>query len=56
MTATFKTYGPRSDCTLFSSKAIKGQEFYKELQKEIKGRNEYTLLDMILLLEVEMHK
>jgi hypothetical protein len=41
---------------LFRSKAIKGQEFYKELQKEIRGRNEYTLLDMILLLEVEMHK
>jgi hypothetical protein len=37
-------------------KAIKRQEFYKELQKEIKERNEYTILDMILLLEVEMHK
>jgi len=56
MTVTFKTHGPRSYCTLFGSKAIKGQEFYEELQKEIKGRNEYTLLDMILLLEVEMHK
>jgi hypothetical protein len=37
-------------------KAIKGQEFYKEPQKEIKDRNEYTLLDIILLLKVEMHK
>jgi len=56
MTVTFKTHGPRSDCTLFGSKAINRQELNKELQKEIKGRNEYTLLDMILLLEVEMHK
>ena len=38
------------------SKAIKGQEFYKKLQKEIKGRNEYTPLDMILLSEVKMYK
>jgi len=56
MTVYIKTHGPRSDCTLFTSKAIEGQEFCKELQKEIKGRNEYTLLDMILLLKVEMHK
>lgn len=51
-----KTHGPRSECTFFSSKAIKGKEFYKALQKEIKGRNDYTLLNMILLLKVEMHK